>query len=400
VLRVGLSGGIGSGKSTVARRLAEHGAVVIDADVLAREVVAPGSAGLAEIVGEFGRQVLDAGGALDRAAMARRVFDDEDARAKLNAIVHPRVRSRTAELMAAAPDDAIIVHDVPLLVEAGYGADYHLVVIVDAPVEDRVRRLVERGLGESDARARIRAQATEEQRREVADVWLANAGSVDDVLAEVDRLWADRLIEFETNVRLRRRTERGAPRIVEAQPSWPRQAGRLIARIEKAAGDLALRVDHVGSTSVPGLAAKDNIDLQLTVRSLEDADALADPLADAGFPARAGVDRDVPKPIAPDPGQWAKRYHSSADPGRRVNLHVRVASRANWRFALLFPAWLRADPHARAEYEAFKRELAARFATDPDTHRYADAKEPWFDQALPLAEKWAAQTGWSPPAVE
>lgn len=194
VLRIGLSGGIGSGKSTVARRFAEHGAVVIDADVIAREVVSPGSDGLAELVERFGPDILDADGALDRPAMAGRVFGDDDARARLNAVVHPRIAARTAELMAEAPADAVVVHDIPLLVEAGYGPHYDLVVIVDAPVEQRVRRLIERGLEESDARARIRAQATEEQRRAAADVWLDNTGSTDDLVAQVDALWSERCL--------------------------------------------------------------------------------------------------------------------------------------------------------------------------------------------------------------
>ncbi len=120
MLRVGLSGGIGSGKSTVARRLTERGAVVVDADVVAREVVEPGSEGLRELVSRFGSEILDAEGALDRPAMARRVFGDDAARAELNSVVHPRIGERTAELMGRAPSDAVLVHDIPLLVEAGY----------------------------------------------------------------------------------------------------------------------------------------------------------------------------------------------------------------------------------------------------------------------------------------
>jgi dephospho-CoA kinase len=394
VLLVGLSGGIGSGKSTVARRFAEHGAVIIDSDVLAREVVAPGTEGLAEIVSHFGGDVLDDHGALDRALLARRAFADDDARAALNAIVHPRVAARTAELTAAAPQDAIVVHDIPLLVEAGYAANYHLVVIVDAPAEERVRRLVARGMQESDARARIRSQASDRQRRQAADVWLDNGASVADLTARVDGLWNDRLVEFEANLRARRWTPRGAPRIVDYNPDWPRQARLLMARVEKAAGPLLRRIDHIGSTSVPGLAAKDVLDLQLTVATGADMDALAEPLANAGFPG--GDYQDAPKPIAADPAQWVKRVHASADPGRPANLHIRVAGNANWRYGLLFPAWLRADEQAREEYGALKRELAAQHAADADADRYASAKDPWIDRNLPAAERWAASTGWTP----
>ncbi|MEV0703240.1 dephospho-CoA kinase [Saccharopolyspora sp. NPDC050389] len=395
MLRVGLSGGIGSGKSTVARRLVELGAVLIDADALAREVVQPGTPGLAELVERFGEDVLDADGALNRPALAGKVFGDDEARADLNAITHPKIRDLTAERMAQAPADAVVVHDVPLLVEVGYAPNYHLVVIVDAPEPDRVRRLIDRGLAEDDARARIAAQATVEQRREVADVWLDNSGSVDAVLAQVDALWQDRLVLFEENLRLRRRPPKRAPKLVDPDPEWPRQARRLIARIERAAGDKAVRIDHVGSTSVPGLPAKDIIDLQLTVRSLADADALAEPLGEAGFPVRPGILADTPHVFAPDPALWEKRIHVSADPGRYANLHVRVDATPGQRVALLFPAWLRADEAARDEYLALKRKVAAEHAADPDYGAYADAKEPWFAKALPEAWRWAERTGWT-----
>jgi len=168
MLRVGLTGGIGSGKSTVAGRLAEHGAVLIDADRIAREVVAPGSDGLAEVVTAFGDSVLAPDGSLDRPTLAAIVFADDEARAQLNAIVHPRIGARTAALTAAAAPDAVIVHDVPLLVENRLAPMYHLVIVVDAPIEQRVRRLVrDRGMNEADVLARIAAQADEPRRRAV-----------------------------------------------------------------------------------------------------------------------------------------------------------------------------------------------------------------------------------------
>ncbi|MEU6265164.1 dephospho-CoA kinase [Saccharopolyspora shandongensis] len=394
MLRVGLSGGIGSGKSTVARRLVERGAVLIDSDVLAREVVQPGTPGLAELVERFGEDILDADGALNRPALAGKVFGDDEARADLNAITHPKIRDLTAERMAQAPADAVVVHDVPLLVEVGYAPNYHLVLIVDAPEPDRVQRLIDRGLAEDDARARIAAQATTEQRREVADVWLDNSGSVDAAHGQVDALWRDRLVPFEENVRLRRRPPTRSPELVDPHPEWPRQARRLIARVERAAGDKALRIDHIGSTSVPGLPAKDIIDLQLTVRSLADADALAGPLGEAGFPVLPDILGDTPHTFAPDPALWEKRIHVSADPGRYANLHVRVDGTPGQRLALLFPAWLRADEAARDEYLALKRKVAAEHAADPDHSAYADAKEPWFAEALPRAWQWAESTGW------
>jgi dephospho-CoA kinase len=194
VLMVGLTGGIGSGKSAVAHRLAAHGAVVIDADRLAREAVAPGSDGLAEVVALFGSGVLAPDGSLDRAAMSGLVFADPAARRRLEEVIHPRVRARTAELMNEAPRDAVVVNDVPLLVEAGLTAAYDLVVVVLADEATRVWRLTaDRGMGADEAYSRIRAQATDEQRRAVADVVIVNDGSLAELDAEVDALWSDRI---------------------------------------------------------------------------------------------------------------------------------------------------------------------------------------------------------------
>jgi dephospho-CoA kinase len=195
MVMVGLTGGIGSGKSAVAALLAERGALVIDADRLARDVVAPGTEGLAEVVAEFGVEVLDASGAMDRAAVGRRVFGDDAARRRLEAIIHPRVRARTAELVAAAPADAVVVNDVPLLVEAGLAAAYDLVIVVLAGEATRVARLVrDRSMSAEEAYARIAAQATDEQRRAVADVLIDNDGTLADLAARVDEVWQDVLL--------------------------------------------------------------------------------------------------------------------------------------------------------------------------------------------------------------
>ena len=397
VLHVGLTGGIGAGKSTVARRLAEHGAIVIDSDVLAREVVEPGTRGLGQIVETFGEGVVQPDGSLDRAALAGLVFGDDAARGRLNAIVHPLVRARAAELVAAAPPEAVLVHDIPLLVENGLGAGFHLVIVVNAPVEVRVERLVERGLTEGDARARIAAQATDEQRRAAADVWLDNGGWPEEVQAAVDALWAERLVPFEANVRLGRGL-RSRPQLVDYDPTWPRQAARLAARLAQAAGERALAVDHIGSTSVPGLPAKDVIDLQVSVRTLDDADAIREALAGAGFPWLPDLTHDDPKPPGSDPTAWAKRVHSSADPGRPANVHVRAAGSPGWRSVLLLRDWLRADHAAVAEYLAVKRESARVHAGAERIEGYLRAKAPWFDSAMQRAERWAAATGWAPPA--
>ena len=193
MLRIGLTGGIGSGKSTVAALLAARGAVVVDSDRIAREVVEPGTPGLAAVVEAFGEQVRGADGALDRPRLAAIVFADPDARKRLDGIVHPLVRARAAELAAAAPEDAVVVHDVPLLVETGQAGSYDVVLVVEADGETRVRRLVQRGLSEDDARARMAAQATDAQRRAAADVVLDNSGTEEELAAQVDRFWAERV---------------------------------------------------------------------------------------------------------------------------------------------------------------------------------------------------------------
>jgi dephospho-CoA kinase len=193
VLRIGLTGGIGSGKSTVSRLLAGHGAVIVDADVIAREVVEPGTPGLAAVVEAFGSGVLGPDGALDRPALAAVVFADPEARRRLDAIVHPLVRARAAEVAAAAAPDAVVVNDVPLLVETGQAGAYDLVLVVQADPDARVARLVQRGLTAEDARARMAAQATDEQRRAVADVVLDNSGTEAELGAQVDRFWAERV---------------------------------------------------------------------------------------------------------------------------------------------------------------------------------------------------------------
>ena len=173
----------------MSRLLAEHGAVIIDADAIAREVVEKGTPGLDAVVARFGEGVLGPDGALDRPALAAIVFADEQARADLNAIVHPLVGRRTVELMAAAPEGAIVVYDVPLLVESGLAAGFDVVVVVQAEVQTRLARLAARGLPESDARARMAAQAGDDERRAVAHEVIGNDGSREALRAEVDALW-------------------------------------------------------------------------------------------------------------------------------------------------------------------------------------------------------------------
>lgn len=190
MLKVGLTGGIGSGKSEVTRRLAALGAYVVDADVLAREVVEPGTPGLAAVAAEFGAEVLRPDGSLDRDRLGAIVFADPAARARLNAIVHPLVGAATAERFAAAPADAIVVHDVPLLVEVGLAAAYDVVLVVAATPETQGSRLVRaRGMSADEARSRIAAQAPLADKLAVADFVITNDGSLDDLDRQVQAVW-------------------------------------------------------------------------------------------------------------------------------------------------------------------------------------------------------------------
>lgn len=192
MLRVGLTGGIASGKTTVSNGLRRHGAVVIDADVLAREVVEPGTPGLTAVVDRFGPRVLTAAGHLDRKALGQIVFADDQARRDLEAIIHPAVRARAAQLEADAAPDAVIVHVIPLLVETGQHDDFDVLVVVDAEPGSQLDRLQQRnGLDPEAAQARIAAQAARHERLAVADIILDNTAERDSLDRQIDRLWVE-----------------------------------------------------------------------------------------------------------------------------------------------------------------------------------------------------------------
>lgn len=194
MMHVGLTGGVASGKSVVAAKLAQLGAVLIDADALARVVVEPGTPGLAAIRETFGERMLQEDGTLDRAALGALVFSDEAAREKLNAIVHPLIREESARLRQAAPSGALVVEDVPLLAESGQAPAYDVVIVVQTPREERIRRMVEdRGWTRQDAEARMAAQATDEQRADIADYLLVNDGTREQLLARVEELYRQEL---------------------------------------------------------------------------------------------------------------------------------------------------------------------------------------------------------------
>lgn len=394
MLRIGVTGGIGAGKSTVSATFSELGGVVVDGDVIAREVVEPGTPGLKSLVDAFGEGILLPDGALNRPALAAIAFSDDQKRATLNGIVHPLVAQRRSELIAAAADDAVIVEDIPLLVESQMAPMFPLVIVVHADADLRVRRLIEyRGFSEEDARARIAGQATEEQRRAVADVWLDNAGSSDELVAAARRLWHDRIAPFAANIAAGRPAP-AASQLVPSDPQWPAQAQRILARLRTACGHRALRVDHIGSTAVPGMAAKDVIDVQVTVDALDTADEIAEAMLGAGYVATP-ITEDVAKTDArstvatfdhtDDDALWRKRLYGSADPGRPTNVHMRVQGWPGQQFALLFVDWLRANPDEQASYVAHKQ-----------TVNSPEDKEPWFADAYRRAWAWADASGWRP----
>ncbi|MDO5740175.1 MAG: dephospho-CoA kinase [Ornithinimicrobium sp.] len=344
MLWVGLSGGIGSGKSTVSARLARRGALVIDADLIAREVVEPGRPALQEILQRFGAQVRAPSGGLDRAALGSIVFGDRQARRDLEAITHPWILGRTRELLDAAPEDAVVVHDIPLLVELGRAADYALTVIVSVSEQERLRRLVQtRGIDPQAARARIAAQATDEQRIAAADVLLDNEGTRPDLHTRVDRLWHERLVPFEVALRSDAASHSSGALAVESSTRVAGDAARVLERVRQALGD-SLRGDHLRSARAPGQVAMDVLELQVVVPDVAvlDLPEVRDRLRrrgllllEEGWDDGAHEVAQEPEPSSVDHlSGWPERMIATADPGRVVHCHVHPLSSPAWRQAL------------------------------------------------------------------
>ena len=299
MLRIGLTGGIGAGKSTVAGLLAARGAEIIDADVIAREVVAPGEPLVDTLAEAFGSDIVAADGGLDRARLAAVAFADPESTARLGALMHPVIRDRTAERFAASTAE-VVVHDVPLLVENHMETGYHLTLLVDVPADIRLERLVTtRGMDRDDAQARIARQASDADRRAACDVIIDNSGTPAAAEAVVDRLWTERLAPFAVNL--------AAGRPAEHATGGERREGdaeRLIAKLRHGTGEefpIAEAAD--GSQQAP-------IALALTVPDPAAAQALSPRLTTLGFPP-AG------------PGDELRR--ASADPGLPAALEVRTA---------------------------------------------------------------------------
>ncbi|MGJ5723631.1 dephospho-CoA kinase [Brevibacterium sp. H602] len=380
MLRIGLTGGIGAGKSTVSAMLVEHGAVLVDADRIAREVVEPGQPLLEKLAEAFGPQVLHSDGSLNRPALASAAFVDSDRTARLNGLMHPAIRDRTAEHFASHADAEIVVHDVPLLVENDMTPAYHLNLLVDVPAEVRLQRLMDsRGMDRDDAAARISRQADDDTRRAACDVIIDNSGPVEETKAAVGRLIESRIRPFAANLASGRRAPRTVLDLVDpADADWAGDAQRVVAKLRHGTSD-EFTVEHIGSTSVPGLPAKDVIDLQLLVPDLTAAGELAPRLAELGYP---GTEMSDHLGEQSDEGKW---FHANTDPGRAVNLHVRTADSVGVRFARAFRDLLIADAGERNRYLELKRARLAEAKAAGKTsgqmiRTYAESKEPYFLQ--------------------
>lgn len=315
MLTIGLTGGIGAGKSAVATELVACGAVLVDADIVSREVVEPGTPGLAAVVEAFGPSVLDENGALNRPALGKIVFGDEAARVRLGEIMHPVVRERSWELTYAAGPDAIVVQDVPLLTENKLAPTFHLSIVVEAPEEIRLRRLVEvRGMAADDARARIRAQTSDAQRRAVTDIVVPNDTDLADLKQRIADLWSGRLRPYADNITKGRAADQPTE-AVAYNPAWAHDYSLAEARLREQFADVVVDVRHVGPTSESGHSAPDVVHVDLTVNANRPISTLREQLNAAGW-----ISRDA------DADSITEWQMDSADPGRPASLHVRTST--------------------------------------------------------------------------
>lgn len=283
MLFLGLTGGIGAGKSTVSAELERLGAVIVDADKIAREVVAPGTPGLDLLAAEFGEEIITVDGELDRPKLAQIAFASPERTAALNAITHPLIGERTFERIANAPQDGIVVHDMPLLLESTMQAGYHLTLVVDAPRELRTQRLVEfRGLDADDVRNRMDKQVSDEVRHAEADILFDNTGTPEQLVAQVREAWDVRLVRMNHNLN-HRHAVHGSAEIIAYRPQWPAEARRAAARLTQTLGHLAASVTHTGMTAEQGMPAADVIELTVIPSEGISAGQIVERLDSAGY---------------------------------------------------------------------------------------------------------------------
>lgn len=298
MLSIGLTGGIAAGKSLLSARFRELGAVLIDADQLARDVVAPGTGGLAAVVQQFGDGVLLHDGSLDRPKLGSIVFGDAAARQSLNGIIHPLVRAAANALKADAGPGTIVVQDIPLLVESGQAASFHLVVVVEAPEETRLARMVQnRGMSEADARARLAAQAGDAERAAAADVIIVNDGSPGSAVAQLDALWHTRLVPFAANLAagVAARAVAGTGHPAQAAGSLAARnltagaaAARTKARLALALGEAANGIGGADAVELPGEQSGTGLHLGIRLKDPAGQAEALEALAAAGYFPVAG----------------------------------------------------------------------------------------------------------------
>lgn len=283
MLFLGLTGGIGAGKSTVSSELDRLGAEIIDADKIAREVVAPGTPGLDLLAAEFGEEIITFDGELDRAKLAQIAFASPERTAALNAITHPLIAERTFERIANAPQDGIVVHDMPLLLESGMQTGYHLTLVVDAPRELRIQRLVKfRGLDAEDVRNRMDKQVSDAVRRAEADILFDNTGTPEQLVEQVREAWDRRLVRMNHNLTYHHAVFAPAE-IIAYRPEWPAEARRAAGRLAKTLAHLAASVTHTGMTAEQGMPAVDVIELTVSPAEAITPAQVVERLVSAGY---------------------------------------------------------------------------------------------------------------------
>lgn len=324
MLRIGLTGGIAAGKSVVARRFADRGAVLVDSDVLARAAVAPGSDGLDAVVAAFGRGILAADGSLDRPTLGRLVFADAAARERLNAIVHPRVRAAAAALIGGAPEGAVVVEDIPLLVETGQAPRFHLVVVVDAPDTLRIDRMVDRrGMERGDAERRIAAQASRHDRLRAADAVLVNDRGVEELLGATDDLWQTRILPYRDNLAGGRPADRGVARPMAGLAGTLGLLDRVRGKLDAVLPPGCRVLPEEGPQGAPGAVREDARDdvredqVRAAVRVV--VPPAADPATASDAVTRAGFPPDGPTGAGGTPSTAS---HRAADPAVDVTVTV------------------------------------------------------------------------------
>lgn len=391
LLHIGLTGGIGAGKSTVAAIFAELGAQIIDADKLAHEVLEPGSSALAEIGEVFGSEFINSAGELERGALGAYVFNNPEQLKKLNAIVHPAVAKLTKDRVAELPADAVIVHDVPLIAENDLKANYHLVFVAQCPQQIRMDRLTqERGMSLENARSRIAAQANDEQRRKIADALIPTHGSIETTRAAVEKLWQERVLPMQRNMMQNTRSPHSPQvRLLPNPPeprSWQVQAQQLMDRIIVVLKDVGLQVgtdftvDHIGSTAIGGIWAKDVLDVQLQVINESAQERISQALIAGGFPGQPAFDYAKSGWPAGAGNRVPKMFHANADPAREVHIHIRAVDSLAASYALNFVKLHRQSLIQRDRYAQLKAQL---LRTTANRAEYADRKEAYFDDVWP-----------------